>query len=158
MTLSLIAAVAQNNCIGINNQLPWNIPEDMKHFKEITKGKTVMMGRKTFESILSYLGKPLPGRKNIVISRNNYYKVPKGVEIFSSWEEAVKKYADEEVFVIGGASLYAQTINAADTLYITHVDKEVDGDTFFPVINKKMWKETERENHTNFSFITYKKI
>lgn len=156
--LSLIAAIADNNCIGINNQLPWNIPEDMKHFKEITKGKTVMMGRKTFESILGYLGKPLPGRKSIVISRNNDYKVPEGVEVFSNWEDAVKKHADEEVFVIGGASLYAQTINAADTLYITHVDKKVDGDTFFPVIDASVWKETKREDHADFSFVTYRKI
>ena len=141
MSLSIIAAVAKNNCIGINNQLPWNIPEDMKRFKEITKSKTVMMGRKTFESILGYLGKPLPGRKSIVISRNADYRVPEGVEIFSSWEDAVRKHANEDVSVIGGASLYAQTINAADTLYITHVEKEVDGDTFFPVINKKQWQE-----------------
>lgn len=153
--LSLIAAIAKNNCIGINNQLPWNIPEDMKHFKEITKGKTVMMGRKTFESILGYLGKPLPGRKNIIISRNNAYKVPEGVEIFSNWEEAVKKHTDEEVFVIGGASLYAQTINSADTLYITHVNKEVNGDTFFPVIDESIWKKIDEEKHDGFSFVTY---
>jgi len=156
--LALIAAVAKNNCIGINNQLPWNIPEDLKHFKEITKGKTVMMGRKTFESILSYLGKPLPGRKSIVISRNVDYKVPEGVEIFSNWEEAVKKHANEEVFVIGGASLYAQTINFADTLYITHVNKEVNGDSFFPLIDSKKWKVISEEKQNGFRFATYKKI
>lgn len=158
MPLSLIAAVAKNSCIGANNQLPWNIPEDMKHFKEITEGKIVMMGRKTFESILSYLSKPLPDRKNIVISHNVDYKVPAGVEIFSNWEEAVKKYANEEIFVIGGASLYEQTIASADKLYITQVDREVDGDTFFPTIDDGVWKKTSEEKHSGFNFVTYKKI
>ncbi len=156
--LSLIVAISKNNCIGKDNKLPWNIPEDLKHFKEITKGKTVMMGRKTFESILGYLGKPLPGRKNIVITRNADYKAPESVEIFSNWEEAVKKYANEDVFVIGGASLYAQTVNSADTLYITHVDKEVDGDTFFPPIDSKKWKVISEKKHKGFRFTIYTKL
>lgn len=155
--LSLIAAMAKNNCIGKNNKLPWHIPEDLKHFQQITKGKTVLMGRKTFESIISYLKKPLPNRTNIVITRNASFQVPSGVEIYDDIQKALNKHKNEEVIVIGGADIYAQTINLADKLYITLVDQEAEGDAFFPEINPTTWQEIKREDHNNFSFITYKK-
>ena len=155
--ISLIAAVAKNYCIGNGNKLPWHIPEDLQHFKEITSKKTVLMGRKTFESIVQYLGKPLPNRTSIVVTRNTNYSVPDGVVIYNNIKDAIKQYNDEEIFVIGGAGIYNQTINLADKLYITWVDKEVDGDAFFPKIEDKMWKEQKREKHDGFSFVEYTK-
>lgn len=155
--ISLIAAIAQNNCIGKHNSLPWNIPEDLKHFKELTTGKTVLMGRKTWESIPEQF-RPLPKRKNIVITTQSDFIVPESVELFHSLGDAISAHNNENIFVIGGANIYAQTIGLADTLYITHVNQIVDGDAFFPEIDKNIWKETERENHENFSFVTYTKI
>ena len=158
MSFALIAAVADNNCIGINNQLPWNIPEDLDFFKKTTLGKTVLMGQKTFESILGYLGKPLPGRKTVVITRDTSFQAPQGVRIFYSLDEAFEKLKNEEVFVCGGASIYAQTVNRVDTLFITHVHQTPNGDTFFPPIDKSIWRETTREDHNGFSFVTYKRV
>jgi len=155
---SLIVAVAKNNCIGTGNKLPWNIPEDLKHFKDLTLGKTCLMGQATLDSIIGYLGKPLPGRKTVVLTRDKSYQPPEGVRIFYSLDEAFDKLKNEDVFVCGGASIYAQTVNRVDTLYITHVDKIVDGDAFFPKIDKTIWHETERKDHEGFSFVTYHKI
>lgn len=152
--ISLIAAIAQNNCIGKNNTLPWHIPEDFKHFKTVTKGHPVLMGRKTWES-LPEKSRPLPNRKNIVITRQTDYVVPEGVERFHTVEEAVAAHPNEEIMVIGGAEIYRQTIGIADTLYITHVNQTVDGDAFFPEINRTVWQEKEREDHEGFSFVTY---
>ncbi len=153
--IALIAAVAKNNCIGKNNQLPWNIPEDLQHFQKLTTGKTVLMGRKTFESIFNYLGKPLPKRKNLVITSNANFLAPQGVEIFPNIKMALDNYKNEDIFIIGGATIYEQTIKLADTLYITHIDKEVDGDAFFPDIDKNIWQETERKEHNGFAFVKY---
>ena len=158
MSFSLIAAVAKNNCIGKNNKLPWNIPEDLEHFKKLTMGKTCIMGEATFESILSYLGKPLPGRKTVVLTLNKNYQAPEGVRVFNDIDEAWEALKDEDNFVCGGATIYRLTIGKVDTLYITHVHKEVDGDTFFPEINPNIWKEADREDHDKFSFITYNRI
>ena len=156
---SLIVAVAQNNCIGISNQLPWNIPEDLKHFKNLTMGKTVLMGQKTFDSILGYIGKPLPGRKTVVITSNlNYIPPNQEVRVFHSLDEAFEKLKNEDVFVCGGASIYKQTLDRVDILYITEVKKIVEGDVFFPEINKNIWREVEREKHEEFDFVIYKKI
>ena len=157
MSFTLIAAVADNNCIGINNQLPWNIPEDLEFFKKTTLGKTVLMGQKTFESILGYLGKPLPGRKTVVITRDTNFQAPDKVRVFHSLDEAFEKLKDEEVYVCGGASIYAQTVNRVDTLLITHVHQSPTGDTFFPSIDKNIWQQTAREDHDGFSFVTYKR-
>ncbi|PIT87495.1 MAG: hypothetical protein COU31_02685 [Candidatus Magasanikbacteria bacterium CG10_big_fil_rev_8_21_14_0_10_40_10] len=154
----LIAALAQNNCIGQNNQLPWHLPEDLKHFKELTANQTVLMGRKTFESILNYLGKPLPGRRNLVITGDTNYQAPQGTKIYQDIQSAIKKNSDQDIFVIGGASIYKQTINLADKLFITRVNQVVNGDAFFPDIDPTVWHEQERENHNKFSFITYEKI
>jgi len=157
MPFSLIAAVAKNNCIGVNNKIPWNIPEDFQYFKKTTLGKTVLMGEKTFESILGYLGKPLPGRQTVVLTRNPNFTAPPGVRVFSSLDQAWEKLKDEDVFICGGASIYSQTINRVDTLYITWIDQEPEGDVFFPKIDSTVWKETWREDHPGFSFVKYTK-
>lgn len=155
---SLIVAIADNNCIGINNKLPWDIPEDLEHFKQLTLGKTCIMGEATFESILGYLGKPLPGRKTVVLTLNKDYKVPEGVRVFHGINEAWEALKDEDCFVCGGATIYRLTLDRVDTLYITHVHMTVDSDAFFPEIDKNKWQEIKREDHEKFSFVTYKKI
>lgn len=154
---SLIAAVADNNCIGKNNKIPWNIPEDFAFFKKTTLSKTCLMGQATYESIIGYLGKPLPGRKTVVLTLDKNYQVPEDVRVFNSLDDAFLQLKDEDVFVCGGASIYRQTIDRVDTLYITHVHLSPDGDTFFPEINKNIWKETWREAHAGFDFVIYKK-
>lgn len=155
---SLIAAIAENNCIGKNNKIPWNVPEDFQYFKKMTLGKTCVMGQATFDSIIGYLGKPLPGRKNVLITKNTDVIVPEGVRVFFSLEEAFETLKDEDVFICGGASIYRQTIDKVDALYITEIHQSPDGDTFFPEIDKTIWKETAREDHDGFSFVVYKKI
>ncbi len=152
--LSLIAGISQNNCIGLNGQLPWHIPEDLKHFREVTAGKIVLMGRKTWESLPEKF-RPLPNRINIIITRQADYPAPTGVEIFATIDEAVATHPDEEIMVIGGAEIYKQTIDRADRLYITHVNQTVDGDAFFPAIDLNIWQETQREDHNGYSFVTY---
>jgi len=156
--IAIIAAVAKNNVIGIKNRLPWNLPEDLKRFKDLTAGKTVMMGSKTFESIVSMLGKPLPNRTNIVLAREENYKVPEGVILQTSITDAMRNYGSSDIFVIGGGEIYRQTIDLADTLYITHVDKEVEGDTHFPTIDPKKWRLVSEEKHEGYSFCVYKRI
>lgn len=135
--LSLIVAMSTNRTIGINNALPWHLPNDMKHFRKITMGKPVVMGRKTFESI----GKPLPGRRNIVISRDPTYKA-EGVDVVTSLDAAILLGEDiclvsglEEVMVLGGAQIYELALERVDRLYITHVDADVKGDAFFPEVD-----------------------
>jgi len=153
--ISLIAALSKNGVIGKENALPWNVPEDLKRFRAITKGKTVLMGRKTFESILSYRSAPLPDRKNVVITRDANYKVPEGVDVHISVDEAFAHHQDKEVMVIGGGQIFEQTIDRADKLYLTHVDQVVEGDVYFPAIDPKVWREIEREDHEGYSFVTY---
>jgi len=168
MIISLIAAVANNGVIGGGNTLLWDLSADMKHFRDTTRGHTVIMGRKTFESI----GKPLPNRKNIVITRDTSY-AHEGIDTVSSLEEALRlasleqgkefeENQDEvEVFVIGGGEIYKQAIEKANKLYITEIHKDFDGDTLFPIIDKNIWKETSREDNKDepipYSFVTYKK-
>ncbi len=158
MKLSLIVAMAANRTIGINNQMPWHLSADLKKFKHITLGHPMIMGRKTFESI----GRPLPGRQNIIISRDTHYQQP-GCFVFSSLETALQHCAEfNEVFVIGGATLYAATLTQADRLYITQIQKSFAGDTWFPEINPEYWREVDRQDisddHSvdfNYSFIVY---
>jgi dihydrofolate reductase len=157
MPIALIAAVAENNCIGTTGQLPWYLPEDLKHFKALTTGNTVLMGRKTWESIPETF-RPLPNRHNIVITRQHDYPVPKGVDVCASPEEALTKFGGETIFVIGGAEIYVHMLNRADTLHITHVHRTVDGDTFFPVIDAAQWKEVRREDHDEYSFVDYIRV
>ncbi len=157
--IALICAVAENNCIGIKGKLPWNIPEDLKHFQDITDGQVVIMGDVTYKSIIGYLGKPLPNRKNVVLSFDKNYqaKVPAGVEVYHSIDDALTAHKEDDVFFCGGASIYKQSIELADTLFITHVHQTVDGDTFFPEIDQKIWQEVEREDKDGFSFVVYKR-
>lgn len=154
--LSLIAGISQNNCIGKNGQLPWHIPEDLKHFREVTAGKIVLMGRKTWESLPEKF-RPLPNRINIIITRQADYSTPTGVEIFDTIDEAMSAHREQEIIVIGGAEIYQQTIAHADRLYITHINQTVDGDAFFPTIDTTIWHETERLDHDGYSFVTYEK-
>jgi dihydrofolate reductase len=140
-----------------NNKIPWNVPEDFQYFKKTTLGKTCLMGQKTFESILGYLGKPLPGRQTVVITLDTTFKPPEGVRVFYSLDDAWEALKNEDVFICGGASIYKQTLDRVDTLYITWIDQEPDGDVFFPAINPAIWKETWREDHDGFAFVTYTK-
>ena len=156
--LSIIAAMSSNRAIGINNTLPWHLTEDLKHFKSLTTGHTIIMGRKTYESI----GKPLPNRRNIVVSRNlnTFYD---GVEIVHSLEDAFSISSnDEEVFIIGGSNIYEQSLNLVEYLYITEIAKAFEGDAFFPEIDKSLWTESSRETHVSsdglkFSFVSLQK-
>jgi dihydrofolate reductase len=156
--LSIIVAMSSNRVIGVNNTLPWHISEDLKHFKSLTTGHTIIMGRKTYESI----GRPLPNRRNIVISRNIEASY-EGAEVVHSIEDAFSICKnDNEVFVIGGSNIYEQALSLVDYIYITEIKKSFSGDAFFPEINKQMWIESSRENHiTNdgleFSFVKYQK-
>lgn len=135
--------MANNRVIGKNNQMPWHLPADLGHFKAVTLGKPIIMGRKTYESI----GRPLPGRKNIVISRNADYSL-EGCEVVSSLEEALELVNDvEEVMIIGGGYLYSQTLPQADKLYLTFIDLDVNGDTLFPEFEHLKLSEVKREKH-----------
>jgi dihydrofolate reductase len=163
MIVSCIVAMAHNNVIGLNNQMPWHLPADLKHFKSITLSKPVLMGRKTFESI----GRPLPGRQNIVISRNPDWKHDHVIRV-SSLNEGLKQakpYAEDsqEIMVIGGGQIYEEAIGFADRLYITEIELEAAGDAFFPKIDKSIWEEKEREafsavdDKPAYSFVTYER-
>lgn len=143
MKLCLIVAVSRNGVIGLNNQLPWHLPEDLKYFKSVTMGKPIVMGRKTYDSI----GRPLPGRTNIVITRDASWSAP-GVEVAQTLEAALelgvtacKAAGAEEIMVIGGEQIYRMTLDSAERLYLTQVDAEVEGDAFFPEIDPKIWNQ-----------------
>lgn len=138
--LSLIVAMAKNRVIGYQNKMPWHLPAELAYFKRITTGHPIIMGRKTFESI----GRPLPNRRNIVVSRNTNFHSP-GVEVSTSMENALALCANDNPFVIGGASLYAEALTLAQQLYITEIDADLAGDTFFPPIDNSVWKEESRE-------------
>ena len=155
--ITIIAAVANNEVIGKDNDLPWHIPEDLKRFKRLTLNNTVLMGRKTFESIFNRLGKPLPKRTNIIITRQADYQAPKGCFVYSDIQQALEKQKNENIFIIGGASIYEQTMNLADQLEITHVDQDFEGDTFFPKIDPDLWKPVKEEGFNRHRFTTYKR-
>ena len=154
--LSIIVAIANHQVIGINNTLPWHLPEDLKRFRALTTGHHIIMGRKTYES----LGRLLPGRTTVIVTRNKNYRL-EGALIAHSLEGAVALCKnDDEVFLIGGAELYQDGLKLADKLYITEVDLTVDGDAFFPEFDLNLWQETSREAHASaqglsFSYITY---
>lgn len=141
--ISLIAAMAKNRVIGIRNTLPWQLPADLQHFKKLTLGHPVIMGRKTFESI----GRPLPGRLNIIISRSSY-NAPAECKVVDSIASAIALCAGhDEAFVIGGEQLYRQALSVADRLYLTEIDAEIEGDAWFPEFDLHAWQETQRESH-----------
>ncbi|MGB2868117.1 MAG: dihydrofolate reductase [Bacteroidota bacterium] len=151
MKLAFIAALGRNRVIGRNGKLPWHLPEDLKRFKRLTTGHTVLMGRKSFES----LGKPLPNRRNVVLSSK---PIP-GVQTFSSIKAALKELQnDERVFVIGGGEIFKALLEKADEMFLTFVDGDFEGDTFFPPFEHlvgKMWKITQEEKHKGFRFVDY---
>jgi dihydrofolate reductase len=157
-SLSIICAMDQNRLIGKNNALPWHLPGDLAFFKQTTMGRPILMGRKTYESI----GRPLPGRQNIIITRDEHYQV-QGCDCCSSIEAALELAAEhEEIMLIGGASLYQQTLERAEQLYITHIHAAFEGDAWFPDFNPKSWLEVWREDHSadekngyDFSFVKY---
>ena len=161
--LSIIVAKGKNNIIGKENKLLWTLPADMQRFRELTDGHVIIMGRKTFES----LGKILPNRKPIVFTQNPDFKVDdENVEVVHSMLE-IKEYIDndEENFVIGGAMIYSLTMPHVTKMYVTEINKDFDGDTFFPKINTSIWKETRREkgkqdenNKFDYDFVTYERI
>lgn len=168
MLLSLIVATSENNVIGKDNKLPWHLPNDLRYFRKITKGKTVIMGRKTYESI----GKPLPDRRNIIISTT--VQTIDGCEVFASLAEALMALKhdqeDGEVFVIGGARLFAEALMeimaefSVHKIYLTRVHAKIEGDVFLPEINWKHWKEVSTEEHAKddehqyaFSFEVYER-
>ena len=145
MKISMIAAMAHDRVIGKDNQMPWHLPADLAHFKRVTLGKPVLMGRKTFESI----GRPLPGRRNLVISRNPGYQA-EGIEVVGSVEAALALLASsavEELMVIGGGHLYAEMLPSADRLYLTQIDLAVEGDTRFPAFDDGQWQRIDCESH-----------
>ena len=153
MKLALIAAIGRNRIIGKDGALPWHIPQDLKRFKQLTTGHTVLMGRRTFES----LGKPLPRRRNVVVTSR---PIP-GVETFHSVNAALQVLAEEEkVFVIGGARLYGRLLREADELYLTFVHLDVGGDSYFPEYNEviqNQFREVHREEHGDFTFVDYQR-
>ncbi len=160
--LSIIVAKAKNNVIGKDGQIPWKISDDLKQFKEKTTGHNIIMGRKTFDS----LGRILPNRKHIILSKNPNYNIEDDrVEIVHSIEE-LKKYIDskEENFVIGGAVIYELLMPYCNKMYVTEINKEIDGDTVFPNINKSEWEEISRvkgpkeENNLDYDYVTYIRI
>ncbi|HXF77845.1 MAG TPA: dihydrofolate reductase [Usitatibacter sp.] len=143
MKISLVVAMDRNGVIGLDNALPWRLPDDMAHFKRVTMGRPVVMGRRTYES----LGKPLPGRKNIVVTRQADFTAP-GCEVVHSLEEAWKAAnGADEACVIGGTMLFAETLPAADVIHLTQVDAEVKGDTWFPPFDRSQWVEREVARH-----------
>lgn len=157
-----MAAIAENNALGKDNQLIWHLPADLKRFKKTTLNHAVIMGRKTYES----LEKPLPNRTNIIITRDRNYKVS-GWIVVNSLEEALKVAAktDENPFILGGAEIYRQAMSYADKLDITFVHHQFEADVFFPEIDKTIWKETSREdfkadekNEYEYSFVTFERV
>ena len=156
MTVSIVVAIAENYAIGKNNQLLWYMPADLRHFKQITTGHTVIMGRKTYDSV----GKPLPNRRNIIVTRQDIQI--EGCEVVKSVDEALELCAgEEEVFIVGGAEIYKLAMNKTDRIYLTIIHHSFDADTLFPEIDYMEWKETSREDHQPdeknkfpYSFIT----
>ncbi len=138
--LSLIVAIARQNVIGHQGGMPWHLPAELAYFKRITMGHPIIMGRKTYESI----GRPLPGRRNIVVTRNADFHV-EGTEVAHSLDAAIGACTGSDAFVIGGATLYIDALARADKLFITEIDAAVPGDTFFPKIDPQQWRETSRE-------------
>ncbi len=158
--ISLVCAMAKNRVIGQDNKMPWHLPADLKHFKAVTMSKPIVMGRKTYESI----GRPLPGRQNVIISRNTGYTVD-GCDVVHSIDEAIELLSThEEIMIIGGGFLYSQMISQADKLYLTFIDLEVDGDTLFPEFEHLKMNEVSRtkcmkddKNPYDYQFVDFEK-
>ena len=158
--ITIIAAIAENNALGKDNQLIWHLPADLKRFKQVTLNHHIIMGRKTFES----LGKPLPNRTSIIITRNKDYKVADCIVVNSLNKALEAAEKDENPYILGGAEIYKQAIKIADKLDLTFIHHTFNADAFFPTIDPSIWKETSREdfkadenNKYNYSFVTYLK-
>lgn len=158
--ITFILAMDRNRGIGVDNKLPWHLPADLKFFRLTTTGHAVLMGRKTYESI----GKPLPNRTNVVLTRDPEYKA-EGVTVIHSPEEAVRQFEDGELFVIGGAEIFNHLMPYADKLLVTHIDHEFEADTYFAEIPESEWRVTSRtpgvtdeKNPYRFEFVTYERI
>jgi len=165
MIISLIAALSLNRVIGKNNDLPWRLPDDMKYFMESTKGHYVIMGRKNYQSLPDKF-RPLPNRTNIVITRSQDFKAP-GCQVVHTLNDALeitRKANQQQVFIIGGAEIYALALPLANRLYLTEIQAEVVGDTYFPEVNMTTWKELSRRRHLAddrhlfaFDFVVYER-
>jgi len=142
--ISIIVAMAKNHVIGAGNKLPWHLPADLKRFKALTMGHTIIMGRRTYESI----GRSLPGRNNVVISRQSNLVLP-GVTVVSSIEQAIQCATTGEVFIVGGAEIYREALRMAERILVTDVHCDFDGDTFFPPLRPGDWREISREKHND---------
>ena len=161
MTLSIIVALSENNVVGINNQMPWHLSADLKRVKALTMGHHLIMGRKTYESI----GKPLPGRTNVIITRNKNFQ-SEGCVIVSSLKEALEKAkADTEVFIFGGGEIFREAMPTVKKIYMTRIHHHFEGDTHFPELNPNEWKEIARhdfnadeKNNYNYSFIDLERV
>lgn len=159
--ISLCVALSKNNVIGLHNTLPWYLPADLKHFKELTTGQTVVMGRKTLESIIDRIGHPLPQRRNVVVTRQDSLPYD-GVEIIH--DIAHIRNLAQHVFVIGGADIYRHTLPMADELHVTEVHATIAGDTYFPDIDPREWREVSHEAHAkddrneyDYDFVVYRR-
>jgi dihydrofolate reductase len=156
--LAIVAAIARNGVIGNGNRLPWRLAEDLRHFKQLTLGHSVIMGRKTCESIIETLGRPLPDRDNIVLTHSGELAAP-GCRLVASIEEAIESARGVEAFVIGGAQIYGLALPLAGRMHITEIDAEFEGDVWFPEFDSGQWVETARETHQSaqglrFHFVT----
>ncbi|MDO8591904.1 MAG: dihydrofolate reductase [bacterium] len=155
--ISILVAYSNNRVIGKANDLPWHIPADLKRFKGLTTGHTVIMGRKTYQSIVVHLGHALPDRRNIVIS-NSLNDPPNDIEVAHSLEEAIEMTkgdkTSQDIFIVGGERVFRDALQAdiVDKIYATEIDKDVDGDVYFPSIDKTQWRETSRENHQDGNY------
>ena len=166
MVVSLIAALSKNRVIGRNNDLPWHLPDDMKYFMQTTKGHHTIMGRKNYDSIPEKF-RPLPNRTNIVVTRQQGFKAP-GCLVVNTLEnglEIARENGEKEVFIIGGSDIYALGMPFAHRLYLTEIDAVIEGDTFFPEVTVKEWRETSRKPHApverhlyRFDFVVYNKV
>lgn len=161
MLVSLVVAMSENRVIGRDNTMPWHLPADLAHFKALTLGKPVVMGRKTYQSI----GRPLPGRQNIVLTRDATFQAP-GCDLCASLEEAFELAGDvPEVMIIGGAALYEAVLDTAHRIYLTEIHADIQGDTWFPELDPSDWKEFGRERHAadernslDYSFVTLERV
>ncbi len=156
--VSIIVAAARNRVIGINNTLPWHLPEDLRHFKALTMGHHIIMGRKTYESI----GRPLPGRTTVIVSRDPGYRIEGCLTADSVQRAMALCQGDAEIFFVGGANLYGQALPFAQRLYLTEIQQDYLGDAWFPEFDRALWREVNRESHTSasglgYDFVTYER-
>ena len=152
--IALIAAMAKNRVIGKDGKIPWNLPEDMAHFKELTMGHVIVMGRRTYEEI----GRPLPGRRTYLISSTIQVE-EENCHTVLSLQEVLKREKDEDIFICGGATLYEEAMELAERLYMTEIDTEVEGDTYFPEIDREQFEVVDRqEKQGGFTFVEYRRV